>query len=276
MQVSAATPRVGLALCLILLVVAPPADTQKPATAAQQTGEKIGTIVKTAIDTAFPAVSSLMKLIWPGGKNSDKKTKKEVQDDIEKVQADLKKQVMTKLQPAAQISEELGVIQEFGRTSVKAGQNIRTMRTLVTVLPPGSELWSRLNTEWRIASTYLAPLKDTEKIGKQIDKVREPVINARLRDLQDARADIMQRIDDGLKNQNDIQDVKEQLNAMSAFLYGIDSIGAAELGNLQQEIKGLVNWASGAAGADEPVSTDAELLRIADEAVSAVKKAKPH
>src|SRR5713101_2658185 len=67
-------------------------------TKAPSTGQKIGTIVKDAINTALPGVTTLLDLIW-GKKDNGKKISK---GELEKSIKDAKDDMQNKLTASAQ------------------------------------------------------------------------------------------------------------------------------------------------------------------------------
>jgi hypothetical protein len=269
-----------LCLCLTAAQTSPaqqPAtstsSTPSPTTTPEQTGKKIGTIVSSAIDTAFPVIGRILDLF----KGNDKK-KSASKDEVTKAADDAQKQflatVKQKLQPAATVAKELGVMEAFATAAVNANDNIVTINSLLEQETPD---YDRVDTEWSIAKNYLGDVITIKK--EDIQTVADPVIQLRLIDLQNSRRDLMVRIDKNValgKAHKPLKksDLQTQMAAMSALLKGLNSLAAIELASLQADIDSLAKWANGAAGIGEKTNkANAQLVHIADGAIGAAKGA---
>jgi hypothetical protein len=272
------------AVCCLCLLVSQSSRGQQPATTppssaastttnpSEQTGKKIGTIVSSAIDTAFPVIGKILDLFKGSNKKSASK------DEVTKATNDAQKQflatVKQKMQPAATVAKELGVLQAFATAAVNAHENIVKINGLLEQNMPD---YDQVDTEWGIAKNYLADVITIKK--EDIQAVSDPVIKLRLMDLQDSRRDLMIRIDKNValgKTHKTLKkaDLQVQIEAMSALLKGLNSLAAIELAELQADIDSLAKWASGAAGGGEKaISPNSQLLKIADAAIGTAKGA---
>ena len=117
--------------------------------------------------------------------------------------------------------------------------------------------------------------------GEQLKSVREATLRAKVMDLEDARNDLMIRIDANLdpklpdaERAQAVIDLKEQMKGMSDLLKGFDSIGAAELAMLEDEVDGLVKWASGQRALEDKFrKPDATLMQIAEKGRASARDA---
>jgi hypothetical protein len=247
-----------------------PAASSTPTNPDVKKGQQIGTIISSAIDTAFPVIGKVMDL-FKGGKKSASK------DEVAQASTDAQKQFMStvkqKIQPAATVAKELAVLQAFATAAVNAHDNVLTINHLLEASTPN---YDQVDTEWTIAKNYLADVITIKTADIQI--VADPNIQLRLLDLQNSRRDLMVRIDrnvalgKGGKPLNKA-DLQTQMAAMSDLLKGLNSLAAIELATLQADIDNLAKWANGAAGPQGTPKPNVGLLRIADHAVSSAKKA---
>ena len=275
----------GVTICLCLLTakadgskLSNPWSQQKtdatnpPGTA---TGQKIGTIVKAAVDTAFPVIGKILD-IFKSKKPDEKTTQADVQKAVKNAQAEFDKQAKETIKPAGQIADELRVIGVFSAGSVKASINVNTMRSNLATSNPS---FDKLRIEWKVAQGHLAEAMKVS--GDQLRAVREATLRAKVIDLQDARNDLMIRIDANLdpklpdtERAQAITDLKEQLKAMSDLLRGFDSIGAVEITMLEDEVTGLVKWANGQRALEDKFrKPNPALMQIADKGLASVRKA---
>jgi hypothetical protein len=229
----------------------PPAATQPTTStdASKATGQRIGTMVSAAVDTAFPVIGKIMDL-FKTKKPDEKATQADVQKAVKAAQDEFKKTAKEQLQPVATVSKELGVIQAFAAAGVKARANIATITSLLAQSNPN---YTKIALEWKIAKNNLADVLTLKPAD--IRAIREPTIQERCLDLQSSRNDLMVRIDASLteatsKDPKDFskQELQDQISAMSALLKGFDSLAAIELATLQDDIDGLSKWANGSAG----------------------------
>src|SRR5271163_4012165 len=137
MEVQMRWLKFGSLACIVALLIAIPsaegrqATTTPPAPGVSE-GQKIGTIIKTAVTTAAPGISgflSLLDTIWTGlGKSAtDKVSKTTVTQEANKpavVTAAKQPQVSAQqaIQPIGKVSDELAVIGRFLGPSVVATQ----------------------------------------------------------------------------------------------------------------------------------------------------------
>ncbi len=239
---------------------------------AKQTGQQIGTLVSSAVDTAFPIIGKIMDLFA----GSKKPKQDDVAAAVKKAQTEFVTSAKLKLQPAATISKELAVIQTFGIAGVSATENIANINRLMQDKSPN---YGKVALEWKIAKSYLADVL----VMKQADvqAVREPTIQERIVTLQNARKDLMLRIDDNIANAQkkpdsiSRQELSDQITAMAGLLKGFNTLAAIELATLQSDIDDLAKWANSPAGQNgfAPKPPNAKLLRLVDNSAQSAKDA---
>jgi hypothetical protein len=268
------------AFSCILMPTSTSSTEQTPSTtapsSATQTGQRIGTIVSAAVDTAFPIIGKIMGL-FKTTKPDEKTTQTDVATAVKKAQADFKAAAKQQLQPAATIATEIGVIQIFATAGVAARSNIATMSNLLSQASPD---YDKIGTEWTIAKNNLADVL-TLKV-ETIRAVREPTIQERCIALQNARKDLMVRIDanvDEAKKKTpgySKQDLQDEITAMAALLKGFDALAAIEFATLQDDIDNLGKWANSAQGSplDTPLKKPSQkMLRFITDAETKANKA---
>jgi len=252
-----------------------PSQTSATKAPGTDTGEKIATIVKAAVDTAFPIFGKIIDL-FKTKKPDEKTTQADVEKALKKAQADYDAKAKEAVRPVAQVSDELKVIEIFAAGSVKASLNVNTMRAILATESPN---FDKLRVEWAVAESQLA---DSMKVtADQIKAVREATLRAKIIDLQGSKKDLILRIEANLdpkmpasEQKEAIVELREQLKAMGELLKGFDSIGAAELSMLQDEISGVVKWANGAAELQKKYKQpDPELMDIANRGIESAQNA---
>jgi hypothetical protein len=280
-------PLVCLALCVAIVVYpiqvsgqAAPAATAKPSA-----GTTIGTMVKDAITAALPGVGSLINLIWPTNPNANKKAsdaQAALSTDPAKkaLQTSAQQQAKPFIQPVTQVADELAIVAKFASASSQATQNLVTMQNLLTVSPQPNNLLADLKEEWGLASDLLAPLF-AQAIETDIKKVREPSVQAMLLQIHAANTNVGGRIAARMKAATKLTDLdlpalKELISALIGLMSGTNSVAAAELNNLQQELSALAVWANSPSQGGEnldKVVPDAKLISFADGKVKAAQAA---
>jgi hypothetical protein len=282
---NSASPIVCLALCVAIVGYPIQVSGQAAAAATPKpsTGTTIGTMVKDAITAALPGVGSIINLIWPTNPNANKKApdaQAALSTDPAKkaLQTTAQQQAKPLIQPITQVADELAVVQEFASASSQATQNLVTMQTLLTVSPQPTNLLSRLKEEWGLASDLLAPLF-AQGVEAEIKKVREPTVQGMLLQIHAANTNVSGRIAARMKAATKLTDIdlpalKELISALIGLLSGTNSVAAAELNNLQQEISALAVWANSPSQGGEnldKVVPDAKLISFADAQVKAAQ-----
>jgi len=147
------------------------------------------------------------------------------------------------------------------------------------ILASNNPSFDKLRIEWKVAQGHLAEVMKVP--GEQLKSVREATLRAKVMDLEDARNDLMIRIDANLdpklpdaERAQAVIDLKEQMKGMSDLLKGFDSIGAAELAMLEDEVDGLVKWASGQRALEDKFrKPDATLMQIAEKGRASARDA---
>jgi hypothetical protein len=231
----------------------PPQAANSQATASKPSaGTTIGTMVKDAITAALPGVSSIINLIWGSAPNSNKKaadaqTKLSTPDSQKSMADSAKAQAKPFIQPATQIADELAVVEKFASASSQATQNLVTMQTLLSVTPQPSNLLERLKEEWGLAADLLAPLF-AQTVETDIKKVRNSSVQGMLLQIHEANTNVSGRIANRMKatkiSDVDLPALKDLVAALIGLLSGTNTVAAAELNNLQQELSSLAVWAN--------------------------------
>jgi len=278
------------AACIsVTLFADPPTQTQtqtqttKSSTSTSKAAT-IGTMVKNAISAAFPGVGAILDVIFGSGASSSTKTtqsaaKANLSDtsNQQKLQTSAQAAAKPYITPATSIADELAVVETFASASARANQNLLTMQTLLSVSPQPPTLLSKLKEEWGLAGDILAPLF-ADGMATQITKVQDADIQAKLLDIHQANTAVAGRIASRLKAAEKITDIdlpglNDLVSSLFKLLSGSQSMAAAELNILQQDLAALAVWANSKAEGPEPViKPDQTLLDFAGDQVAAARK----
>src|ERR1700733_5619281 len=151
-------------------------DTPPPA--GVDTGKKIGTIVKTAIDTALPGVttgiSTIADLIWKNKSSNNEKIKKpELDEAVKKTRTELITAAQKQIQPVGQVADELALLGKFLTPSVEANVNIIRMQTRLSssASPVPDNVWKDQKEDWAVAKGNLAAMGSIS--NDELKKVRD-------------------------------------------------------------------------------------------------------
>ena len=123
------------------------------------TGKKIGTVVRSAIETALPAVGPLLDLIWekrPSGKNKLKKDQLEeaLTNARKEMQDAFTEKAQKKLAPVNETAEELRVVTRFLGDSIRAKENLIRMQVRIS-MNPDPIWWNTQTSDWAVAKRFL-------------------------------------------------------------------------------------------------------------------------
>jgi len=224
-------------------------------TAGVEQGQKIGTIVKTAIDVALPGVSSILGLFWPKGKSDKDKVKKtEVEAQIKASLAKFKKQMVGEfaknLSPIALRSAELDTLQGFLKESIGCRTRVGKMSARLYGRTKLSETdWERMAGDWKGAVTYL---KRMNKVSEaRIEAISFPSVRSKLVAIRDLEADMGSveseiRIGSRAAGKGQDQSLTELRVLVTQFdkaLAGIATAANFYTDKLQRELSDLVEWA---------------------------------
>jgi hypothetical protein len=264
-----------------------PATTSTSSTSTSSTaatvGTTIGTIVKSAVGAAFPGVDPILNLLFGSKAKPDTKTTQSAAKTTltdPKSQATLKTSAQDQAKPfvapATQIADELAVVEKFASASGQANQNLITMQTLLTVSPQPGNLLPRLKEEWGLAGDILSPLF-AKDMDTQIQKIRDPAVQVMLLQIHGANTNVSGRIASRMKAAKlediDLPGLKDLVVALTGLLSGAQTMAAAELNILQQDLAALAVWANSKAQGDEesPIKPDQKLLDFASKQVATAR-----
>jgi hypothetical protein len=243
----------------------------------------IGTMVRNAIGAAFPGVGTILTAIFgTGAKPNAKATQATAKDNLNdpsnktKLQTSAQDAAKPYVAPATKIADELAVVETFASASARANEHLLTMQTLLSVSPQPSNLLKSLQEEWGLAGDILAPLFSKD-MATQIPKVQDAEIQAKLLDIYNANTDVAGRIASRLKATRledvDLPAMKDLVSSLFKLLSGSQSMAAAELNILQQDLAALAVWAnSKAQGPGPTITPDKTLIDFAGTQVSVARE----
>jgi hypothetical protein len=241
-----------------------PAPTPAPGVAE---GQKIGNIVKSAITTAAPGLSSLLDLIWGALKkpDTDKATKADLKTASTQVQTkattDAVAAAQEKVQDVTKISDEIGVITKFLNPAVTVSPYLTIIRTKASESTPD---WQGIQNAWEIAKGQIDLLKAIP--DSDLAKVRDPYLRDRLRAMRDANGTTAISVGQEVAQKN-INDLKTDLPILLNIYAAMTGIAGFELAELQAEIIDLANWAKGHMGASDAAPDQRAYMKLIDNSV---------
>jgi len=258
----------ALGSLLVLTAIASSLARSEPQTTAPApgvvTGQKIGNVIKTAITTAVPALSTLLDLIWSHSSkaNSDSAKKTELQDSAKKpdtqVEANQKiiGPIQEKLQPIGQVADELAVIEQFLDPCVTATGYLIGMQTKAKEQTTD---WQEIGNKWELAKAQLGRLKSVS--ASDLRKVRDKYLAFRLGQIQKANDTTVMAITQEVTQKN-LPDLKTDLAILLATLADMTAISGYEFSELEADISDLAIWAKGdgAKGVVLPSNLDSQGL----------------
>jgi len=264
------TTKTSLVLaCFILafsipLASAPQAGSSTPAPGVA-TGEKIGNVIKAAITTAVPGVSSILDLIWSKRANpvadKEKKTEAQQKSDLsagaqnpdvqKKVQADFVAAAQQRIQPIGKVSAELAVLNRFLEPSVEASGRLIAIRTQLKDSPVP---WSDVKTNFELAKQQLQKLKTVS--DTDLNSIRDLYLRDKLKHIRDANDAPTLLIDSDITAKN-AEGLGGDAAALANTLADMTAMAGYELADLQSDITELANWAKGTGGGAVPADQKA-------------------
>jgi hypothetical protein len=252
-------------LILTTLFYIQPGSSQTPTTttAPNPTGVKIGSIVSAAITTAFPAVSTILKAIWPSGKENDKQTKPTAQSKVEDAAAVAKRKAA--LEQFTKMGNELETVRIFLQASSDANEQVIAMQTLVQDKATIDDaLKSQLGQSWILASGNLAQLKD-DKIQARIDAMSDDsfvqTTLTNIRQVNLGRLEVVKLQIDGKQ----LAPLRKSLDDLQPKLSGISHLAGIIMGDIAVSLKTIPETITPSQGEQAPLDF------VSDESVRASK-----
>jgi len=227
--------------------------TQQPLPGVSE-GQKIGTIIKTAITTAAPAIPSILDTLFGflnKPKPTDKATKEELQTAANNNQKTLNSKTVAgtqkAIQPIQQVSDELEQIARFLEPSTTATQFLIVMKTKTTGTPPD---WKTIENAWEVANKQINQLKSVS--DSDLNKIRDLYLRDKFRQMRNAN-DLTVIIVNQEVTQKNLDGLKSDLPTLLGILANSTAMAGYEINELQAEIADLALWAKGGQGSSASV-----------------------
>jgi hypothetical protein len=224
-----------------------PATTTPPDGAS--TGQKIGNIISAAVSTAFPAVSSIIKAIWPaGGNNSVKPAQATAALQPAKDQSNTAQKGNSDALIAA--AKNLAVVRAFVTECGFAGIQITAMQRILADRASQAKLTTAetatLNALWNPTSTRLGNLTK-DAVGTSIDGMTDDFLKVTLGAIRDAitnnAGNITMQIKDGT-----VVALSVSLSQLGPQVQGVTPLTGVLIGDLSTSITAAASKISSAAG----------------------------
>ena len=221
---------------------------------AATVGSTIGTIVKSAIQTAFPAVGTLLTSILSASpktanqpdsarvKVGDVKAAADTSTAKTSVQQQITAAIQPKLAPLSQVAAELAVVDQFLLPSTNASRALVSMQSDLAAASPD---WNDVGLQWSLAHNQLQKLNSIT--DSQISVISDLWLRSQLSQIRDANDAPSLIIAAGIENKNKASTLAA-IQKVAPVLDGMTAAAGYELANMQADIKSLANWAQGAAG----------------------------
>ena len=224
------------------------------------TGQQVSAIVRDAISSAFPGVSGiggLIDAIWNHKPNNgDRVTKLQLQAATTNAREHIEKQIIAqaqqKLAPLTRVADELQVMSVLGVPTTTASQDIIKMSDRIKSKKTLSDYdWTQERADWEEAKAELATVKNAD-----LSKIGDLWLRDKLTEIQQANVTYVARIDaEPQAKPPNAERVTDQLDKLFPTLQDISAAVGYEVSNMQAGIKSLSDWAKGAAGAEQGLSS---------------------
>ena len=135
---------------------------QEDSSTPEQKGEKIGTIVKSALNVVVPAVSPLMDIIWPD-RSKNKVTQEEMKEHLESARKEMIKSFQEKMKPSLGLHEEMSIFKQY----LLPAENIKLKSYIIKEMLKNSSInWNSIDIEYKILKQYKSIITglDTSKL----------------------------------------------------------------------------------------------------------------
>jgi len=237
------TRRLAGSLLLTLLLAVIPATVQPQE--ANTAGTRLGSIIKSAIETALPAAGQIVDLIWSKIPRPDNRIDRaQLTSAVASARLDLFSSANAKIAPVTDVVSQLNIVNQYLEPAVEATHTTSMMLGALSTASvlKGSD-WATLATQWKVSKNFLASIGTgnagaipdlwlRDKLGKisNISKELIPYIDADIS--QQRRTPLIQHL----------QDLQSRLSDVSAAV-------GYQLSDLQGHLDALAKWARGAQSA---------------------------
>jgi hypothetical protein len=233
----------------VVVLHAPSASTAQNPPPGTSTGQKIGTIVSTAITTALPGFKTILDLLPKknNGQPKDNVRPDEVKAAVETARTQLLSAALDKLKPVNEVSGELLTLSKFLTPTVVANENlIRIQTRLATTSQPFKDnFWQAQNADWAVAKARLNTLNNIT--DADIAKVRDLWLRNKLSTIKVQGTDQVIRLDDALKNKT-VAQIPDLLKDLIGLLSDVSMAVGYELSDLQNDLGELGKWGGAQGG----------------------------
>jgi stage V sporulation protein SpoVS len=245
---------IGGSLVLAQNAATPPAD-------GTLTGQKIGNIISAAVSTAFPAASSIIKLIWPKPDATKPVGPAQVTAALLPVKEQANATQKSNSDALTAAAKTLSVVRGFVTECGFAGIQIAAMQRILADRASQAKLTSdetaTLTALWNPTSTRLGNLTK-DAVGNSIDGMTDDFLKVTLGAIRDAitnnTANITMQIKDGTAVA-----LSASLSQLAPQVQGVTPLAGVLIGDLSTSIATAASKISSQAGqhpADDMADTD--------------------
>jgi len=244
---------ITLILFAALLLHSPTPSRAQDPPPGTSTGQKIGTIISTAINTALPGVTAILGLLpkKSNGQPKDSVKPDEVKTAVETARKQLLAAALDNLKPVNAVSEELSTLNKFLTPTVVANENLIRIQTRFTTTsqPFKDSFWQEQSGDWEVAKARLNTLSTIT--DGDIAKIRDLWLRNKLTSIKAQGADLVIRLDNAMKNKS-VAQIPDLLKNLIALLADVSMAVGYELSDLQNDLGALAKWAGAGQGPEIP------------------------
>lgn len=234
----------------------PETNTADPANPSQAIA--IATAATAIITAATPAIEAIINRI---NFNLGMATKSSVERALKAQKQETVQQIKTGIGPVKSASDEVNIVRQFVRPSLKANERIAVILALIpdnpTTTNVNDALWAKIQLEWDVAQPALEELKQIN-VDSILGNVREIELSNRLRKIKDLTEDERIRIT-GLIRGKDVSQMpalKQVLERVKALVADIALVTDTELRLLKKGIDDMAAAMDRAVAANPPTDDE--------------------
>jgi hypothetical protein len=222
---------------------------QPQANNGTSTGQRIGNIISAAVSTAFPAVSSIIKAIWPPNGGTKKKSPSQVQAALQPQKDKSTQQEGANAQALSSAAKNLVVLRSFVTACGYASVQISAMQRLLadrsgsTITKADAD---QLTYLWTPAKAQLEGLT-TQSVTSSVSTMDDDFLKFTLTEIQTAISNLSANIGQQIQN-GSADDLRASLAELEPKLMGVTPLTGVLIGDLSSSLNTAADNISGHAG----------------------------
>jgi hypothetical protein len=239
------------------------AQPASPAPAATSTGQAIGNIISAAVSTAFPAVSAILRAIWPTPAANKPVTPTQASTALQAAKDQSTTAQKSNSDALTAAAKNLSVVRTFATECGFAGIQIAAMQRMLTDRASQAKLTAdetaKLNALWTPTNTRLGNLTK-DAIGTSIDGMTDDFLKVTLGAIRDAITNNATNITNQIRD-GGAADLSISLSQLAPQVQGIAPLVGVLIGDLSTSLTtaaGNIASHAGPPQADEIAAAQAD------------------